>query len=78
VLARAGHFGPVLVLLLAALAAALATAAAVRLSPGIFLGAHGSWAMRQSQVLLRSRLRRPAPEMPEVELVGVSEKAPDR
>ncbi len=78
VLARAAHFGAVPVLLVAALAAALATTAAVRLAPGIFLGRHGIWALNQSQELLRGRLRRPAPDLPEVELVSVSEKGPER
>jgi PST family polysaccharide transporter len=77
-LARAAHFGPVSVLLVAALAAALAAAAVVRLTPVIFLGPHGTWALNRTQELLRGRLRRPASEQPEEELVGVSEKGPDQ
>jgi hypothetical protein len=56
------------VLLAAAAAAGLAAAAACRLRPGIFLGSHGMWALKQAEEFLRHRPARAAgADAPEVE-----------
>jgi O-antigen/teichoic acid export membrane protein len=55
---RSAHLGNIPVLIAAGTAAALAGAGASYLLPGIFLGEHGRWALKQGERLLR---RRPAP-----------------
>jgi len=55
---RSAQLGNVLVLVLAGIAAALAAAGASWLRPGIFLGEHGRWALKQGGALL-SRRRAP-------------------
>jgi O-antigen/teichoic acid export membrane protein len=58
--ARSAHRGNVLVLLTAGVAAALAAAGAARLRPGVFLGNHGAWALKQGEIFLRHRPARVA------------------
>jgi hypothetical protein len=70
---RSAQLGNVLILLTAGLAAAVAAIVAVRFSPGIFLGRHGSWAYRQSEGLLRRRSRQPA-EAPELDALAPARK----
>jgi O-antigen/teichoic acid export membrane protein len=66
--ARSAHLGKVSVLLAAAAAAGLAVAAACRLRPGIFLGSHGTWALKQAEGFLRRRPARAGrTDAPEVE-----------
>jgi PST family polysaccharide transporter len=50
--ARSAHLGNIPVLLVAGIGAVAAAVAAVWLGPGIFLGPHGTWALRQGQALL--------------------------
>lgn len=60
--ARAAHLGTIPVLLLAGAAAAVVAFAAARLRPGLFLGAHGTWAVDQARQLRRRGAgRRTAP-----------------
>ena len=61
---RTVHLSKVPVLVLAALAAAAATLAAIRVRPAAVLGPHGIWTLDQTQGMLRrrGRRRRPAAE----------------
>jgi PST family polysaccharide transporter len=54
---RSLHLAAVPLVAVAGLAALAAGAAAARLSPALFLGAHGSWAWREAEALLRRRAR---------------------
>jgi hypothetical protein len=68
---RSAHLGNVPVLLTAGVTAALAAAGAAWLRPGIFLGDHGRWALKQGEGLLRRRPARAGQaEPPEVERVA--------
>ncbi len=73
---RSSHLGNVPILLAAGAAAALAGGAAAYLRPGMFLGEHGRWALRQGEALLR---RQPAPtgraEPPDPDRLAAAGKA---
>ena len=75
---RSAHLGKVPILLCAGLTAAVAATGAVRLLPGIFLGQHGAWALRQTEALVRRRFRdRSGGRPPEVEeLAPLGEGSP--
>jgi PST family polysaccharide transporter len=55
---RAAHWGNLPVLVTAGFAAVVVGIAASRLSPALFLGRHGSWALREFEGLLRRAGRR--------------------
>jgi hypothetical protein len=56
-LGRLAQLGNVPILLVAAAVAALGAMAAMWLFPRLFLGSHGMWAYRESEALLRRRVR---------------------
>jgi hypothetical protein len=58
---RSARLGSIPVLAMAALAALAAAAGAARMSPTLFLGAHGTWALREGGALVRRRTRRSPP-----------------
>ncbi|MBA3553155.1 MAG: lipopolysaccharide biosynthesis protein [Gemmatimonadales bacterium] len=58
--ARAAHLGTIPLLIAAGLVAVTVVLAASRLSPKVFLGPHGTWAVRQAEALLRRGGRRRA------------------
>jgi PST family polysaccharide transporter len=78
---RSAHLGGVLILLCAGFAAAMAAVAAARLSPGIFLGQHGAWAVGQAEALLRRRFRGGTggqrPEIEELAPLGEGSRVPE-
>jgi O-antigen/teichoic acid export membrane protein len=56
---HSAHLGNIPVLVAAGTAAVLAGVGASYVLPGIFLGVHGRWAIKQAEGLLRRGLRRP-------------------
>jgi O-antigen/teichoic acid export membrane protein len=69
---RAAQWDNVPVLVIAGTAAVVAALAAVRLSPALFLGRHGSWALRQFQ-RLRRRPGRRRPGSPDADGLAVGQ-----
>jgi PST family polysaccharide transporter len=73
---RSAQLGAVPVLAVAGLAALGAAAAATRISPALFLGAHGQWAWREGGALVRRRTRRgPRPATPDPESLAPAGEA---
>jgi O-antigen/teichoic acid export membrane protein len=71
--ARALHLGAIPVLLVAGAAAGAAGLVAARLSPELFLGPHGRWAVHHARQLLRGGPRRGRRTTPEAELASAGE-----
>jgi hypothetical protein len=61
---RSAHLANIPILIAAGTAAVLAGVGASYFLPGIFLGEHGRWAIKQGEGLLRRGVRRPGSRAP--------------
>ena len=75
---RWAHLGNLLVFIVAGITSAAAAWVAAWLSPGVFLGPHGTWVRRQAEGLVLRGPRRgePTEQAPVEELVGIGEGSP--
>jgi hypothetical protein len=72
---RAAGIHPIMILIAAGITTVVVSIAAAWLWPRVFLGRHGTWALRQAQELLQRPRRARRANPPELEAVAPLEEA---